>query len=919
MTFTDPLWLLLALPLAAALWIWRPATRALTILRIIIVALLLLALAGLAVELPSRAGVVVAVADRSLSMPKNADTIENETVRGIESGRGGESRVGVVSFGAGARIEMLPEGSRFGEFGMSAAEDGSNLHDGIETALSLIPRGYPGRIVVVSDGRWTGKDPNAAAVRAAARGVAIDYRLVTRSSAADIAVQRVDAPGSVSPGESFVIAGWIDSPRAQDVPIELKRGNTVIASGTQRLTAGLNRVAFRDRAPSGGTLAYSMSVAGAADDPIPENNRARVLVGVSGPKPVLLVPGSGASRVGALLAQSGIDVVSNPKPEWSLESLANHSAVVLENVPAGDVGVDGMQTIASWVTEAGGALMVSGGRSSFQPGGYFKSPLDPVLPVSMEIRREHRKLDVAIVVVLDRSGSMAMPAAGGMRTKLDLANLAAAQVLDMLAPNDELGVVAVDSSSHIIADLDPIRGRDDLRDRILGIESGGGGIFVYEGLSTASRMLLTARAQTRHIILFSDAADSEEPGMYRELLAQCLKANITVSVIGLGKANDVDADLLRDIAKRGNGRIFFTDDANDLPRLFAQDTFIVARNALVTDPTPVQTTAALYSLTGRTFEGMPGIGGFNLTYLRNGASPAVLSSDEYRAPIVASWQAGAGRVLTYAGEMDGDLTGAIGKWPLIGDYYASLVRWTAGARPALPGDMLVTQQVENGVARIALQLDPERTSTPVSRPPRVTTLSGAPGGSAPSIARAEMTWRTPDELAVEVPLTGSSTYLSTVDVPGVGRVTLPPVTLPYSPELAPAAPGEGRALLERLARATGGVERITVDDIWNDLPRRKRSLPLRMWLTLAAIVLLVFEVLERRMRILGGVKVPISLGAPSARRLLRRRPAAAPKPAPEGRRDAAPPAGETPALPTPEPTALTDALDQAAKRAKRRV
>lgn len=916
MTFSDPLWLLLALPLAAALWLWRPPTRALTITRIVLVVLLLLALAGLAIELPSRAGVVVAVADRSLSMPKNADTVENETIRGIESGRAGESRVGVVSFGSSARIELLPEGSRFGEFGMSAAEDGSNLHDGIETALSLIPRGYPGRIVVVSDGRWTGKDPNAAAVRAAARGVAIDYRLVTRSSAADIAVQRVDAPGSVSPGESFVIAGWIDSPRAQEVPVELERGNTVIASGTQRLSAGLNRIAFRDRAPSGGTLGYALSVAGAQDDPIPENNRARVLVGVSGPKPVLLVPSSGTSRVAPLLATSGIDLVTNPKPEWSLESLANHSAVVLENVPAGDLGGDAMKTLASWITETGGALMLSGGRSSFQPGGYFKSPLDPVLPVSMEIRREHRKLDVAIVIVLDRSGSMAMPAAGGLRTKLDLANISAVQVLDMLSPNDELGVVAVDSSSHIIADLDPIKGRTDLRDKILGIESGGGGIFVYEGLSTASRMLLTARAQTRHIILFSDAADSEEPGLYRELLAQCLKANITVSVIGLGKANDVDADLLRDIAKRGNGRIFFTEDANDLPRLFAQDTFIVARNALVTDPTPVQTTAALYSLTGRTFAGMPAIGGFNLTYLRDGASPAVLSGDEYRAPIVASWQAGAGRVLTYTGEMDGELTGAIGQWPLVGDYYASLVRWTAGARPALPGDMLVTQQVENGVARIALQLDPERTSTPISRLPRVTTLSGAPGGGAPSISRAEMTWRTPDELVAEVPLTGSSTYLSTVDVPGIGRVTLPPVTLPYSPELAPAAPGEGRALLERLARATGGVERITVDDIWSDLPRRNRSIPLRMWLTLAAIVVLVFEVLERRMRILGAME-PLTLGTPASGRLARRRPAVAPPPPTERRPEAAEPAGETPALPTP--TALTDALDKAARRAKRRV
>src|ERR1044071_9989521 len=97
-------------------------------------------------------------------------------------------------------------------------------------------------------------------------------------------------------------------------------------------------------------------------------------------------------------------------------------------------------------------------------------------------------------------------------------------------------------------------------------------------------MLLTAHSTTRHIILFADAADSEEEGLYKELLAQCAKANIPVTVIGLGTDHDSDADLLRDIAARGGGRIFFTEDANDLPRLFAQDTFIVARSAFVDEP-----------------------------------------------------------------------------------------------------------------------------------------------------------------------------------------------------------------------------------------------------------------------------------------------------------------------------------------------
>ena len=93
--------------------------------------------------------------------------------------------------------------------------------------------------------------------------------------------------------------------------------------------------------------------------------------------------------------------------------LAGFAAVLLENVPADGIGTPGMETLAAWVRDGGAGLMMTGGKKAYGPGGYFKSPLESVLPVSMELRREHRKLALAIVVALDRSGSMAVPVAGG--------------------------------------------------------------------------------------------------------------------------------------------------------------------------------------------------------------------------------------------------------------------------------------------------------------------------------------------------------------------------------------------------------------------------------------------------------------------------------------------------------------------------
>lgn len=915
MTFLDPLWLVLAIPLAALLWFRRPPSLALLSFRALVTTLIVLALAGIALKLPKRDGVVIVVADRSLSLPANGDALQRELVSTIESARASDSMVGVVSFGRDARIEQPPAATKFADFQLQSGQDGSNLHAGLTTALSLIPRGATGRIVVLSDGRWTGTDPRAAALQASARGIGIDYRVIERSTAADVAIERVDAPGTVAAGESFLVRAWVFAPTATTATIELRRGDTVIATGTRALDSGANRIDFRDRAPRNGTLGYSLRVATAANDPMPENNRARFLVGVDAPKRLLVVSGS-PTRFPQLLAGAGLEIDTPSYPEFTLEALSNYSGVVLENVSAETLGANAMSNLAQWVSNAGGGLMVTGGTSSYASGGYFRSALEPVLPVSMELRREHRKLNMAIVIAMDRSGSMGMPAAGA-RTKMDLANLSAAEVLNLMSGRDELGVLAVDSSAHVIADLAPIEGRNDLRSRILSIDSGGGGIFIFEALSTAARMLLDARSETRHMILLADAADSEEPGAYRELLQKCREANITVTVVGLGKPTDSDAELLREIATLGGGRIYFTDDANQLPRLFAQDAFIVARSTFVEEPAAVQATGGLISLSGRAFSAMPSVGGFNLTYLREGATAAVLTKDDYRAPLVASWQSGAGRVVAFTGEADGKFSGAFAQWSDVGNFYASLARWTAGGNAPLPGDVYVSQRVENGVAHIELQLDPERTSTALRDAPRVTTLAGA-AGAPPSVSRATMAWTSPDDLAIDIPLIAGATFLSTVDAPGLGRVTLPPVVLPFSPELAQAKAGEGRVALERIARTSGGRERLRVGDVWKDVPRQARHVPLRMPLLFAAIVLLLLEVLERRMGFVASMPLPKLPAMPMRMRAKTKAPARAPL---ATKTDAKVDAEGKESEPAAEPTsdALIDALKKAGTRAQRKM
>lgn len=918
MEVLQPIWLILFFPLVVSLRAWQLPSRLLLALRFAVLSLILLAMCEFTVRLRMQAGTVVVVADRSRSMPLDSESRHKEAIDLIQVSKTSDSNLAVVSFGRTAAVEQSPQSGKFAGFVSEAHDDASDLNGAIETALALIPQDSPGKVLLLSDGRWTGKDPSEAAAQAATRGIAIDYRLIQRDTTNDISITQFDAPDVVAPGESFMLAAWINSPIQGEVSFEFLRGSQRLASGRRTVSSGLSRLIFRDKALQPGTHQYTVRVAGTENDPVPENNMAKVLVGIDGLRPILHVTTASDSSLSRLLQAGGLDVKTAPPStyEWSLDELSGYSAVLVENVLADKIGMYGMENLAAWVKETGAGFMMTGGKNAFGPGGYFKSPLEPIMPVSMELRREHRKLSLAIVVAMDRSGSMSMPVSGG-RTKMSLANLATAEVLDMLSPMDEFGVVAVDSAPHVIANLSSVENSAHVRSNILRISPGGGGIFVYEALFAASKMLLNAEAGTRHIILFADAADSEQPGQYRELLEKCREANITVSVVGLGTATDVDAELLRDVARRGEGRCFFTQNAEELPRLFAQDTFVVARSTFVDEPVEVRTTGGMVTLTGKQHQIPYPIGGYNLCYIRPEANLAAVTEDEYKAPVVAAWQAEIGRVLCYTGEVDGDYTGAIAGWKDIGAFLASLIRWTAGDFGDLPGEMLLTQKIKNGINVVELHLNPERQGELFRELPTATVLRGIVG-QKPTADETKLSWTSADTLAVDIPIHGSETVLTTVEIQGVGHFPLPPVCLLYSPEFNPTIAESGLETMERLAHATDGKTRINFGTIWDDLPRQPRLLALKPWLLIAALVILLVEILERRTGLIS-MRHGRRTAETKTRRMRRRdRTADQSGLAPHRQETQAEPEEPGEPQPSPERERMLDALSRARKRASGR-
>jgi Mg-chelatase subunit ChlD/uncharacterized membrane protein len=851
--------LLLVVPLLFVYW-WRGRLAGaghairigMLVLVVVLAAVPLAPLGGRGVDL-------IVLVDLSHSMPPESRGRALEIIRLAEQQRGPGDRVGIVTYGRNARIERLPqERGEAGEFVQDVDAEGSDLAGAIQLAASLVPRGRPGRLLVLSDGEANGGPLPGAAHDAGLRGLPIDVRPFDRGAAADLAVESIDVPGTIDEREPFQFTAAVRADRSADADVVLYRNDVEVSRSRRTFPAGPTQLAFRDVIESPGVARYRLELT-APNDRVPENNVGSSAVRVQSPATILLVNAGGRpDNLGRALAAGKLPVRTIAPSAFprELADLQAYRAVVLQNVPADQVGVQGLENLARFTGELGGGLLLTGGTASFGVGGYFKSPLDHHLPVSMELKNEHRKLSLAMAVALDRSGSMAVQTGDG-RTKMDLANLGTCAALDTLGPLDEIGVIAVDSAAHVITPLTSAEGKDGICQQVRGIASMGGGIFVYTALVTAAQMIQESEKGTRHIVLFADAADAEEPGEYQRLLETLTKVGITVSVIGLGSESDPDAGFLKDIAARGQGRIHFAATADDLPRLFAQEAIMVARSSFVSDPTPARALSDLVLLGEAPATPFPSVDGYNLTYLRPGATMGVVTQDDYAAPLLAFWHRGLGRVAALTLEVDGKYSGRLNAWPGFQGFAIGVGRWLLGGEP--PSDSFATIDRQGAQGIVRLELSPDRPRGGVRDIPSATAMI-VPPGTRGEPQRLTLDWVGEHTLEARFPLERAGIYAGAVQVGRTAVLPLAPLSLPYSPEFEPQPdPRAGRKALEELARLTGGMERTAWNGLFETRGLRNRQvrelvLPLAVLLVMLHVAevagrrLLVFERLRGRVR-----------------------------------------------------------------------
>lgn len=707
----------------------------------------------------------------------------------------------------------------------------------IQDVLARINQKHHNRLLVFTDGYST-EPLTGVAEKLIQSEVPLDFRELHREEAADYRIVEVKAPGRVQIGEPFVMDITLAGKPDATVPLGVFRSGKKILSRNVSVTGGLGRFRFSDRIVEPGAHRYTAQIS-PQEDAFPGNNSYQNWIQiVSGPR-IILVSKYSDDPVIPILRAQGFDVVSLSDP-FTLNPgmLTGARAVIFNNIPAWEVPVDFQEALTFFVKEQGGGFLMAGGKFSFGSGGYYESAVDPLLPVSMELKSEHRKLAVAMAIVMDRSGSMAVTVGGG-HSKMQLADEGAARAVELLGDMDAITVYAVDSKAHEIAPLLNVGdNRGDLIKRIRGIESMGGGIFVYTGMKEAWTKLKTSRAGQRHMILFSDANDSEKPGDYQNLLAEMRKENATVSVIGLGTRADSDAAFLEDIAKRGGGRMFFSNNAGDLPNIFAQETVSVARSAFVEDPVGTQATGNWYEISNKDLDWLAEVDGYNLSYIREGDTSPLITTDSYKAPLVAYGRRGIGHTGAVSFPLGGEFSRLTRNWPEVGDFLQTFIRWLMGE--SVPPGIGIRQELKGTELTVDLLFDQDDWRKRFAlKPPRLLLNRGESHGET-----SELTWDriAPGHYSVKTEVREGEMIRGAVQL-GKSAIPFGPLVVGSSSEWA--FDPERVAELRETARTSGGRELVDLKDAWKKPPTPGFT-GIRSWLFLAALGIFLAEALATR-------------------------------------------------------------------------
>jgi Ca-activated chloride channel homolog len=614
---------------------------------------------------------------------------------------------------------------------------------------------------------------------------------------------------------------FLDGFKTAEIPAALRPGqNTISIPGLYFRAKGFHTVEVTIRAEP------------PHHDTRLENNTVRALATVPGELRILYIDSDEAqqSYLSSALALEGINVDSRPASgiPQNLGELLGYDALLLSNVPADRLSARQMQAIRSYVQDFGGGFIMLGGDQSFGLGGYYATPIEEILPVRMPIQKDLNRPSLAIILVIDKSGSM-----DGV--KMQLAKRAAIATAEAINPRDQIAVVGFDSDAQIILELTSAGDRGTINAQIASLEAGGG-TFLYPGLEIAQDQLQQSNARRKHIIILSDG---QTQGFgYGDLAGMMAAEGITISTVGIGEGADMR--LMEEIALNGSGRAYFTNDFYSIPQIFTREALRASNSMLVERlviPTAIADDESLREIDD---EDLPPLGGYVATTPKETAKVILIS--ETGDPLLARWRYGLGRTVAFTSDTKPRWAEDWIRWPDFAKFWAQLIRSTAGSavNQAIAIDPAI-ESLDADHIRLVADLGTAGGDFVTDRPLELTMADA--GGTRPLSVEREA----PGLFSASIPRAayGQAQQFAWT-LPGSDLVAPYGYILSFSPEFRTLGPDD--QTLSDIAAAARAAPPLSVGQPTLALTTRRGTTQIPLWpyLLIAAIVLAPLDILRRR-------------------------------------------------------------------------
>ncbi|MBL4845283.1 MAG: VWA domain-containing protein [Planctomycetes bacterium] len=616
--------------------------------------------------------------------------------------------------------------------------EGTDVAAALRLARGTLPRGAARRVILISDGRANRGDFARELEALREEGVELHtWALRSQSEKPEIVAEALRAPNEAQVKAPFDLELVVRASQATRARVTVYRNKFRIETREVDLRAGLNVLNIPKVRLEAGFHEFEARIAplDAAADTRAENNVARAATRVAG-KPRVLIIERNPREIRYLedaLREESMSVEVRPPlglPQ-ELNELLDVDALILSDVPADAFQPAQLRLVERYVKELGGGLLMLGGEQSFGLGGYYRTPIEDALPVRMPIKKDIEKPSLALLLVIDKSGSMD-------GEKIQIAREAAIASAEVLKASDQFGVVAFDSLAQWICPLVDATEKERITSSVSRLVAGGG-TNIYRGLYKAYKRLLESEAKLKHIILLSDG--HTQGSGYRRLVSHIAADEITLSTVGIGAG--ADKKLLSNMAEWGGGAYYHTEDFASIPQIFTRETLRASKSMLIEEPFVPQLASQSPVLKGLNEKELPFLLGYVATQRKPRASLVLVS--EYGDPVLATWSYGLGRSAAFTSDAKTRWAGDWIAWSGYAKFWGQLVRsvMATGGRSSLSTRTQV--RLEDGKAHLQFDVRDQRGEFRDEEPPQVflsTDASGTPRAlsvrhTAPGVFEAE--------------------------------------------------------------------------------------------------------------------------------------------------------------------------------------